>query len=84
MKKQTVNGRASICEWSLKATFKTKEQAVKAIKELLEQDIHFPLSYEVDFVDSGHTHSIVIDDMPWAGNLKTVAKILQRVDYRMD
>lgn len=83
-KKPVVNGRASICEWSLRAEFKTKEQAKTAIKKILDLDIDFPVEYEKHMDSTHDIHCVLINGMSWAGNLITVAKILEEVDYNPD
>lgn len=81
MYKPTINGRASICHWTLSVSFKTKEQTVKALKKILKEDIDFPVSYRTEMTSDGYQYFLDIDDMSWAANLSTVAKILEKVDY---
>jgi hypothetical protein len=79
-------GKASICHWDLRARFFTKEQAVKAIKLLLEEDIDFDIAYSVEMGDSLNrtAYIIDIDGMSWANNLETVAQILKEVDHKYE
>ena len=79
--KPVKDGRASICNWSLRASFLTKEQAVKAVRKILKEEIDFNVSFEAE-LDATRTHFVVnVDDMSWANNLSTVARILESVDY---
>lgn len=79
-----INGRTSICSWSLRADFKTKYQAKTAIKKILDQDIDFNVEYEKYYSETDELYSVVITGMFWAENLSTVAEILKEVDYKMD
>lgn len=82
--KVTVNGRASICTWTLTASFLTKEQAKTAIDRIMAEGIDFPVSYCKVFSDTREHHVVEIEEMSWATNLSTVAKILEGVDWRDD
>lgn len=79
--KPVVGGSASICNWSLRASFLTKEQAAKAVRKILKEEIDFNVSYEPEMGGTRTHHVVSVEDMPWATNLSTVAKILESVDY---
>lgn len=82
----TRNGRASICHWDLQFRFHTKEQCERFIAALMAEDIDYNFSYEHEMNDSFNppVYQVSINDMPWAKNLTTVAKLLENVDYEMD
>lgn len=74
-------GKASICNWDLRAAFLTKEQATKAVGLLLAEDIDFNVQFSTEIDATRTLYIIDIDGMSWANNLATVAGILQQVDY---
>jgi hypothetical protein len=74
--------KASICHWSLRASFYTKQQVVDAITMLLAEEIDFNLSFSVELEATRTAYVLEIDEMPWAENLTTVAQILERVDHK--
>lgn len=80
--KPIVNGRASICHWSLSASFLLKEQAVKAVERILALNIDVPVSYCKELSERREHHLVVIEDMAWAANLATVAQILKECDWQ--
>ncbi len=86
MTKPIVGGRASICTWSVSASFLTKKQAVDAIHKLLNEEIDFNVKFEKtwDTAENKEKFHLTIEDMSWANNLTTVAKILEEVDYNME
>lgn len=79
---KTVNGRASICYWNLSARFLIKEQATEVVTKIMKEEIDIPVSITKVLLDKGEAWDIVIEDMCWAANLTTVAKILESVDYQ--
>ena len=74
--------RISVCEWSLHAKFKTKEQTTRAVKLILNEDIDYDISYSKDHEYSHDVYELHISSMSWAANLKRVATILESVDYQ--
>lgn len=82
--KPAVNGRASICTWTLTASFLTKKQAVTAIENILAENINFHVSYSVHWSDTQEHHLVEIEEMSWARNLATVAAILEGIDCKED
>jgi hypothetical protein len=81
---KTINGKAAVCHWGLILTFLDKEQAVSVVNGLLREEIDFPVSYRTDMTDSRTIHIVEIEDMPWAANLSTVARIAKSIDYDMN
>jgi len=73
-----------ICKWHLEFSFKEKERVVEFLRILMDQDIDFPFSYQTVFDETVERHVVMIDDMSWAGNLTTAAKILEGVDFKED
>lgn len=80
----TSSSRADICHWHLEFSFYDKEKVIEFLRLLLEKDIDFPFSYEMVLTETRTKHVVTIEDMSWANNLTAVAKILEKVDYRMD
>lgn len=78
--------RASICEWTLAFRFYTKEQCQRFIELLMAEEIDYQFEYYVETGDSSTppNYRIQISQMPWASNLKRVAKLLEKVDYEME
>jgi len=74
--------RASICNWSLRASFLTKDQATKAVKKILKESVDFNVSYEAEMGNDRMYYVVNVNDMHWANNLSTVAKILESVDHK--
>lgn len=81
MFKPVVNGRASICNWSLEFSFRTRQQVVKFIDLLLKDEIDFHFEYEYIMTDKDYLYTVRIHDMSWADNLQRVAGYLKEVDY---
>jgi hypothetical protein len=81
-----VGRRASICHWTLTFSFYTKEQCEKFITEYMKEEIPINFNYRTSINDSTNPmqHIIDIEDMSWANNLTTVAKILEKVDYQQE
>jgi hypothetical protein len=77
-----VNGRASICHWSLTASFLLKEQATKAVERILAMDVDCPVSYCKELTEKSERHLVIIEDMSWANNLVAVAEILRECDWQ--
>lgn len=74
--------KASVCTWDLQFSFSTREQCMSFINELLEtSDIPWNVSYEQR---EDKLHVVEIDGMSWANNLTFVARILERVDHKME
>lgn len=84
--KPVVGGRASICNWDLQFSFRTREQCKKFIDRLFELDMHMvpEFDYTEDHNDGTNSQMfhVSIHSMPWAHNLVTIAKILEEVDYQ--
>lgn len=80
------NSKASICHWNLSFRFHTKEQCQKFIELLMKEEIDYNFEYRYEMGDSSNPpdYWIEIHDMSWAKNLKTVSKILEKVDYQWD
>jgi len=70
--------RRSILHWSLDLTFKTKEQMIEFINELMFLEIAYDFSYNSS--PSENIYNLTIHNMCWAGNLQTVAEILEKID----
>lgn len=74
---------SDVCKWSLVFSFKEKERVVEFIRILLDQEINFPFEFEHRLLDVGEDYTVTVNDMSWAHNLTTVAKILEGVDFSM-
>lgn len=81
--KTTYGSRASICKWELRFSFLCKEQCQKFIKLLMKDSIDFIFSYEKVMTDTGE-HYVIDVECHWAHNLTKVAKMIEKVDHRMD
>lgn len=82
---QSLDRRASICEWKLKFTFLTKEQMVKFIKLLLKDELYHNFStYVEEGTSLGQPQYSLELECSWAGNLSRIAKLLEKVDYELD
>lgn len=77
------DGMASICEWGLTVTFKTKEQAVNFIDKLIHWECNMlpDFNYEVENNGQVEKHIICIHNYSWACNLTEIAKMLEEVDW---
>jgi hypothetical protein len=79
-----INGRASICRWSLEAAFLTKEQAASVVQKILALSVDFPVSYSVEYSarEDRDVHVVRIGEMSWANNLVAAAEILRESDWQ--
>lgn len=83
-KKFKSNGDPSICEWSLQAEFKTREQAHGFIRDYLASDSNLiSFNYDEELVHKGTKYIIHVSGT-WAANLSCVAELLERWDYDID
>lgn len=76
------SGRPSICEWSLQATFKLKGQAKAVMRDLMDEEVDFRVSYHKELTETSEIFVVEIDGMHWANNLRTAARIFTKHDYR--
>ena len=83
-KKPVVEGRASICTWTLQFHFFTQEQRDKAVKMIMKDHPHVNLSIWTDHLESKETYFCTINSHSWANNLTNIAKILEKFDYQME
>lgn len=79
-----VNSRASVCRWSLQAEFLAKEQVRLAVHEIMKNPIDFDFSCSRSHNDGRDVFVLTVENMSWASNLKTIAKILARVDHHIE
>lgn len=82
--KPTVDGRASICEWDLKVTFKSKEQVKAIIKKIIEYEIDVNFSYRSEMTALDVVHILEIENFSWASNLVSIAKDIEKCDYYVE
>ena len=78
-----VRGKASVVQWDLETRFYCKVQMKKIIRLLLKEEIDY--NVEIDFKEGDSTtltvYIVNIYDGCWANNLKTISKLLEKVDY---
>ena len=79
----TFSGKASICQWELKFSFKLREQVVEFIKLLLEEDIHHTFTTYDELLETSTIYVVEIE-CSWANNLTRIGTLLEKVDYSMD
>ena len=70
-----------IVNWNLDFKFKTKETVQQFINELMKLDVPYNFEYEEEFTDRQY-YTISIYDGHWATNLVTIARILEKLDYK--
>lgn len=83
----TVRGSASICSWTLKFRFLTREQCLKFINLYLKEfEYSDNITYEMVVGDSvtKNEHWVTIEDVIWANNLTRVGKLLEKCDYEFE
>lgn len=44
-----INGKASVCEWSLEFSFINKQQCIDFINDLLQEEVDYSFSYSPEF-----------------------------------
>ena len=77
----TVQGRASICTWSLKFYFFEREQALKAVNKILKKYSYIDIHIETQTVENRDATIVEIVNMSWANNLKYIARLIESCDY---
>ena len=76
--KPVIKGRASILTSSIKIEFKWNKQCNKLIKLLVDEGYSFRF-YQKDLESN---FIIEIEEVPWATNLKFLAKKMEECDYQ--
>jgi hypothetical protein len=71
---------ADICQWELTFRFRNEDRCKKFIKKLLDLPFALTFTYSSVYGDGGHYHQMEITGS-WAKSLRTVAKLMEKVDY---
>jgi hypothetical protein len=79
--KPTVNNRASICNWELNFSFRTKAQICQFVELLLEDEVDFYFEYRKELDETSELHLITVTGC-WANNLVRVSKMAEEADYK--
>jgi hypothetical protein len=83
--KYVVGNKASVCTWELTFSFLCKKQVDKFIRLLLKDCVDmYTITFEVwsDYKDNRDNHYVTVSSS-WAHNITRVAKMLEKVDYKM-
>ena len=78
----------SVCNANLKFSFSSREQSSKFIRLFLKNFGYADnINYEVinEFDDCGYPHEkhqIIINNIHWAENLVSIAKLIKKCDYK--
>jgi len=79
----TVRNSAAVIHSKVEISFISKEQCDEFVSEYIKSNEYPSISLETVVGDSIKldVYIVTIHDIPWANNLKTLGKILEKYDY---
>lgn len=81
--KISLEDKESICSWHLSFTFSNKQQCLKAIEYIQDEEILFSYFLDIFNEPDGTKYTVIIPKGVWANNLTAIARALEKVDFEL-